>query len=99
MPRGQFHRGISSSEDLSRCVKLVSHWQKEKKRKKKKKKKKIQTKQLISALQQRTSTEPEFLEYLGVLAESLNSTTGKEMWWGDYKVRQASLGVLERPCV
>ena len=38
------------------------------------------TKQLISALQQRTSTEPEFLEYLGVLAESLNSTTGKEMW-------------------
>ena len=57
------------------------------------------TKQLISALQQRTSTEPEFLEYLGVLAESLNSTTGKEMWWGDYKVRQASLGVLERPCV
>jgi hypothetical protein len=35
----------------------VSHWQKEKKRKKKKKKKKIQTKQLISALQQQTSTD------------------------------------------
>ena len=79
------------------------HWQKEKQTNKQINKTNLQTKnltkQLISALQQRTSTEPEFLEYLGVLAESLNSTTGKEMWWGDYKVRQASLGVLERPCV